>query len=67
MEQNDRAHGSLDNTLKRAKATRGPSGYNLFCDDVFKRGKFHQYKIQTVLLRNLLRFNKLLIYSDIYF
>ena len=28
-----------NSTLKKAKAVRGPSGYNLFCSDIFKSGK----------------------------
>ena len=28
-----------NSTLKKAKAVRGPSGYNLFCSDFFKSGK----------------------------
>ena len=31
--------GNSGNIPRRAKAARGPSAYNLFCRDTFKRGE----------------------------
>ena len=37
-------------TMKKAKAARGPSSFNLFCSDFFKRGKIISYMLISILL-----------------
>ena len=47
---NNQAEESSSKTIKKAKAARGPSSFNLFCSDFFRCGKIISYILISILL-----------------